>query len=335
MENRKSTQIDLDTLLAPGCDFEKYTVVRRLAHGGMGAVYLVTHRLLNTSFAMKVLFPEIAARDEQFVKRFIREAQLACQLHHPNLITVHDAGENNGIYFIIMDYISGDSLRKRLKAKRQIAPLNALDIIRQVAMALDAAATVHLVHRDIKPENIMFTADEVVKLADLGIAKVVDNQDSMITMEGASGFGTPAYMSPEQALDPKKVDSRADIYSLGITLFEMLSGSHPYPGDNDLQFLSKLMTDSDIPDIRTISPEIPEAIAQLVSDMTHKKLSQRIASPAELIQRIDAAKLQSEPFISNWTTTPVDGGVLSRGAVGRHCNQRWHGWPRDIGRHCS
>ena len=212
-------------VLKPGDIFEKYTVEKLLGRGGMGAVYLVRHNILDSLFALKVLFPEVASKNRQFVDRFIREAKLACKIKHPNLIAVHDAGKNpeNGMYYIIMDYASGGSVRDLLKRTGHISPIQAVQIIRQVASALETARKHNMVHRDIKPDNIMFTSDGSAKLADLGIAKSTDEQDTMLTME-ASVFGTPAYMSPEQAMDSSKVDCRADIYSLGIVFYEMLSG---------------------------------------------------------------------------------------------------------------
>ena len=189
-----------DEILKPGTVFEKYTIEKQLGRGGMGAVYLVRHNVLDSFFALKVLFPDIASKNKQFVKRFIREAKLACKIKHPNLITVHDAGCNpdNGMYYIVMDYVAGGSVRELLKRMYRLPPERALQIITQVTAALVAAYSHHMVHRDIKPDNIMFAADGTVKLADLGIAKSMDERDTMLTMASAV-FGTPAYMSPEQA----------------------------------------------------------------------------------------------------------------------------------------
>ena len=189
-----------NSLLRPGDVFEKYTVEQELGHGGMGAVYLVRHRVLNTNFALKVLYPGVAQRDQQFVDRFIREAQLAGRIRHPNLIAVYDAGlnESNGMYYLVMDYVSGGSVRSKLRKQVHLTVLESLGIVRQVGHALEAALQHNMVHRDIKPDNIMFDADGVARLADLGIAKATGDHDANLTVEAAV-FGTPAYMSPEQA----------------------------------------------------------------------------------------------------------------------------------------
>ncbi len=259
-----------------------------LGHGGMGAVYLVRHRVINTNFALKVLYPGVAQRDQQFVDRFIREAQLAGRIRHPNLIAVYDAGlnESNGMYYLVMDYVSGGSVRSKLRKQVHLSVLESLGIVRQVGHALEAALQHNMVHRDIKPDNIMFDGDGVVRLADLGIAKATGDHDANLTVEAAV-FGTPSYMSPEQARDSRKVDIRADIYSLGIVLFEMLTGRRPFAGENTIEILTQVISDTPAPDVRTLNPEIPESVAVLVADMIAKDLRKRIASPSDLISRID------------------------------------------------
>ncbi len=277
-----------NSLLRPGDVFEKYTVEQELGHGGMGAVYLVRHRVLNTNFALKVLYPGVAQRDQQFVDRFIREAQLAGRIRHPNLIAVYDAGlnESNGMYYLVMDYVSGGSVRSKLRKQVHLTVLESLGIVRQVGHALEAALQHNMVHRDIKPDNIMFDADGVARLADLGIAKATGDHDANLTVEAAV-FGTPAYMSPEQARDSRNVDIRADIYSLGIVLYEMLTGRRPFTGENTIEILTQVIGDTPAPDVRTLNPDIPEAVAVLVSDMIAKDLRKRVASPSDLISRID------------------------------------------------
>ena len=286
--------------LEPGDTFEKYTVEKLLGKGGMGAVYLVRHNVLDSFFALKVLFPDVAKKNKQFVNRFIREAKLACKIKHPNLIAVHDAGQNktNGMYYLIMDYVSGGSVRDLLKAQGRFPVQKALAVTEQIAAALNEAYKHNMVHRDIKPDNIMFTTEGTAKLADLGIAKSTNDQDTMLTME-ASVFGTPAYMSPEQAIDSSKVDCRADIYSLGIVLFEMLSGQRPYRGSGTMEILSQVVKDEDIPDIREYCPQISVEIADLIRDMTAKQLDKRLATPAELLNRLSLITVSSENIADN------------------------------------
>ena len=296
-------QKDQTDILTRGSTFEKYTVEKLLGKGGMGAVYLVRHNILDSLFALKVLFPEVAAKNRQFVDRFIREAKLACKIKHPNLIAVHDAGENkeNGMYYLVMDYVSGGNIRDLLKSRGRFQQGHALTVIKQIASALNEAHKYKMVHRDIKPDNIMFTDTGVAKLADLGIAKSANEQDTMLTVD-ASVFGTPAYMSPEQALDSSKVDCRADIYSLGIVLFEMLTGQRPYKGNSTIEILSQVVKDVNIPDVRELCPEISEKVALLIQDMTAKQLEYRLATPAALLKRLE-----------NIGNIPVDANPLSNG----------------------
>ena len=284
-----------DVTLKPGMTFEKYIIVKQLGQGGMGSVYLVRHNVLDSLFALKILASEVASKNKQFVDRFIREAKLACKIRHPNLITVHDAGKDpkNGLYFIVMDYVSGGSVRDLLNKEQRIPPDRALKIITQIADALTAAYANHMVHRDIKPDNIMFAADGSAKLADLGIAKSSDEQDTMLTM-AASVFGTPAYMSPEQANDSSTVDSRADIYSLGIVFFEMLSGVRPYYGNSAVQILSQIVNMSNTPDIRRICPDTPPDLADLISRMMEKNIEKRIQNPDILFQELNRIHIPAE-----------------------------------------
>ncbi|MBP5639439.1 MAG: protein kinase, partial [Victivallales bacterium] len=290
----------INNLLRPGDEFEKFVIERELGHGGMGAVYLVRHRVLDSEFALKVLYPEIAKRDKQFVDRFIREARLAGRIHHPNLIAVHDAGynERSGMHYLVMDYVPGVSLRKRIKQDKRIPLSEALSIIRQCADALKAAQQFNMVHRDIKPDNIMFGAHGEVRLADLGIAKASGDKEANLTQEAAV-FGTPSYMSPEQAKDSSHVDTRADIFSLGVVLFEMLTGTRPFSGSSTVEILVSVISDEPAPSVLSLAPDIPADVAKLVADMLAKDLSKRIASPTELIRRIDALKLPKDTATDN------------------------------------
>lgn len=276
-------------MLQAGTKFGRYTVVRTLGAGGMGAVYLVRHDVLDAYFALKVLSSSVAARDAQFIPRFLREAKLCCRIKHPNLVSVHDAGRDDatGLHYLVMDYAPGGNLREMLDAAG--GPLEhsrALKIARELASALVTAAEFGLVHRDIKPENIMFGQEGEAKLADLGVAKSADDS-TLVTMENAV-FGTPAYMSPEQACDSGKVDARADIYSLGIVLFEMLSGRRPYDGASSMNIIAKLLSREPVPDVRTFAPDVSEELAAVVRDMCAKDAAKRIPSARELLNRLDS-----------------------------------------------
>ncbi len=272
--------------LKEGSRFERYIITRKLGEGGMGAVYRAYHPALNTSYALKILFPDIAKRNSEFVDRFVREARIASTLRHSNLIGVHDAGRDiqNGMYYLVMDYADGGSVRTKLNQQGCFSPEEAISVVLQVLSALTEAEKSNMVHRDIKPDNIMFTSSGVVKLADLGIAKANNEEEVTLTM-GSSIFGTPAYMSPQQAYDAKNVDCRADIYSLGIVFYEMLTGFCPYRG-TPMSIIAKVVTPEEIPDVREANPEIPEDIARIIRKMCAKKLEERYQTPGEALDAL-------------------------------------------------
>ena len=296
-------------LLKPGDLFEKYRVESLLGHGGMGAVYKVRHVLLDTSFAIKVLFPEIARQNHKFIKRFLREARLAGKIHQQNLIAVYDAGQNSktGLYYLVMEYIPGGTLRDRLRKEYRLTRSDALGIVTGVAQALEKAFEYKMVHRDIKPDNIMFTEDGTVKLADLGIAKAVGPLDTTLTLE-PSVFGTPAYMSPEQARDSHGVDCRADIYSLGIVLYEMLAGQRPYRGENTIEILSQIIDSKEVPDIRKVNSSVNAPLADLLRSMMAKNPEERPQTPTELLERLRAPEILS---LTEESSGNPDGGEES------------------------
>ncbi len=267
----------------PGDRFEHYRIVKKLGEGGMGAVYQVYHPALDATYALKILFPDVAEREEGFVDRFVREARLSSRLHHANLISVYDAGRDiqYGMYYLVMDFVNGGSVRDRLKQSGRLYLEDAFAVILQMLSALTEAKKNNMVHRDIKPDNIMYTQSGVVKLADLGIAKSMNEFDATLTME-STVFGTPAYMSPEQARDSKSVDCRADIYSLGIVFYEMLTGRCPYRG-TPMAVVAQILSPQEIPDVRQVKQDIPEDVAVIIAKMCAKKLDSRYASPEEVI----------------------------------------------------
>ena len=275
---------DAAPLFRQGDTFHGYVVEHPLGKGGLGTVWLVRHQMLDTLFALKILDPTVAEEKPEYVKRFLREARLATRIRHPNLVSVHDAGYDlrKGVYYLVMDYVQGSTLRSTIAFEGKLPEKEAVRIILHVADVLAAAQCFGMVHRDLKPENIMLTQDGVVKLLDLGIAKISGGIDSLRTTAN-SVFGTPSYISPEQALDSSSVDTRADVFSLGIILFELLTGRRPYTGRSPSEILDQLMDETPIPDVRTVNDKVSPKVSAVLSLMCAKRLEDRLASPKAVI----------------------------------------------------
>jgi serine/threonine protein kinase len=206
--------------------FPQLEILECLGRGGMGMVYKARQPKLNRLVALKILAPEKGA-DPKFAERFLREAQALARLSHPNIVTVHDFGEADGLYYLLMEYVDGVTLRQLLHGHK-IAPEQALNIVPKICEALQFAHELGIVHRDIKPENVLLDKQGRVKIADFGIAKLVGAEATRPSLtEEQSVIGTPHYMAPEQVEKPQTVDHRADIYSLGVVFYEMLTGELP------------------------------------------------------------------------------------------------------------
>ena len=277
----------MDFFLEPGEMIDKYCVERCLGAGGMGAVYLVRHTQLKTMRALKLLHPDIEADDPEYRERFIREAQFAARIQHPNIVAVMDVETKSmsGFSYIVMEYVEGHSISQLLK-NGPLSETQAVFIIRETAKALAYAAESGIVHRDIKPANIMITNDGHVKLADLGIAKCSDPTGGSNTLTVAGTMiGTPAYASPEQCRDARSVDTRADIYSLGATLYEMLTGEAPFSGTNAFDIMAKVVRTNPVP-ILQLKPEITPELAALVEKMMQKKPENRPQTMLDLLEEL-------------------------------------------------
>jgi serine/threonine-protein kinase len=274
--------------------FGDCAVERTLGAGAMGTVYLVRSPD-GERYALKVLNPEIARLHPEFKHRFTREAEFAMTLHHRNLIPVHDAGEDpeRGFCYILMDYLPGGSVKERVRAQGRLPVEKAVSIAISVAGALEVAHYHGVVHRDIKSDNILFDADGTPKLADLGVARFKDDTHPG-TMRGGI-LGTPAYMAPEQMLDAHCIDARADIYSLGVVLYEMLAGANPYEALSTMEVLARAIRGDSLPDVRTACPEVPAKVAYVLSRMVSPKPEDRPATVrevADLLARAVSGTLQ-------------------------------------------
>ena len=283
-------------LLEPGDMFGDYIVEKLLGKGGMGAVYLV-RASGGERYAVKVMFPEMVKKGSDYRKRFAREAEFAMKIKHKNLISVYDVGEDpeTGYCYIIMDYVPGGSVKDRLAAKGALPIAEAVSIAAQIALALEVAHRHGVIHRDIKPDNIMFDADGTPKLADLGVAKFTDDEHKTTVTTTGMIIGTPAYMAPEQMMDSHHIDARADIYALGVVLYEMLTGKRPTEGSSAVELLAKALKGEALPDVRTMRPEVSAAVAHVLSLMCAPKPEGRPATTlavAQLLQKAATGQLK-------------------------------------------
>ena len=274
-----------------GMVFGKYRLVRELGRGGMASVWLAAHTILGAPVAVKILAPEIAARDPRFMVRFLREARLAGRIHHPHLVAVHDVGRDpaTGLSYMVMDYLPGGSVAGLLARNGPLPVANALRIVTQVAGALAQAERYGMVHRDIKPDNILFDENGEAKLSDLGIAKADLDGHAKTLTQTAAVFGTPVYMSPEQVRDTRKVDIRADIYSLGVVFYEMLSAKRPYSGGSAVTVLLAVAEGKEPPpDLAELRPNLPADTVTLVRRMMARDPEDRPRTAAALLTELRA-----------------------------------------------
>ena len=267
----------------------KYEIEKKIGAGGMGAVFLARDTELKRTVALKVL-PRDKAENPTLVKRFRAEAQAAAQLRHPNIVAVYDSGEADGYLYIAMEYVEGQDLFEMVTRRGNVPIRRSIDIIKQIASALQHAYEQNIVHRDIKPSNLLIRRDGVVKLTDLGLARSVDDTlETNITRAGTT-VGTVDYMSPEQARNSKLADIRSDLYSLGCTWYQMLTGSPPYPEGS---VTNKLQSHAvkPVPDPRDKNSQVPEGLTAVIRRMMAKKPEDRYQTPAELIDELNHAKL--------------------------------------------
>lgn len=254
---------------------DRYEILEQIGTGGMSDVYKAKCHKLNRYVAIKVLKKEFS-EDKTFVSKFRAEAQSAAGLTHPNIVNVYDVGDENGIYYIVMELVEGITLKKYIEKRGRIPYKEAVSIAIQVAKGMQAAHTHHIVHRDIKPQNIIISRDGKVKVTDFGIAKAATSSTI-----NSSAMGSVHYISPEQARGGYS-DERSDIYSFGITLFEMLTGTVPFDGDSTVSVAVQHIQD-DIPKPSSVADGIPVSIDKIVLKCTQKKTERRYQDASELI----------------------------------------------------
>ena len=289
----------------------KYRIEERLSAGGMGTVYRGTHVLMDKTVAVKVLNPSLAA-DEKIVARFSREARAASKISHPHALSVTDFGEaENGVVFLVMEYLDGQTLKQVIRQEGPMPLPRAVEILRQVGGALDAAHGEGVVHRDLKSDNIMLLSSsgtDYAKVLDFGIAKIKEPEgayDPGLTAPDLV-IGTPQYMSPEQCSQSPDIDARSDIYSLGIILYEMLVGHVPFTGGSPTSIMLQHLQHQ-APSVLAERGDLPEAIGRVVARALEKRPEDRYQTVGELVEDFTiAAGMEPAGVSSSASHRPVE-----------------------------
>ena len=255
---------------------DRYEIIKTIGEGGMANVYLAYDTILDRRVAIKVLRGDLS-NDEKFVRRFQREALSASSLSHPNIVEMYDVGEDNGIYYIVMEYIEGKTLKQLIKKRGALTLSEAIDIMLQITDGISQAHDSYIIHRDLKPQNIMIKEDGTIKITDFGIAMALNS--TQLTQTN-SVMGSVHYLPPEQA-SGKGSTIRSDIYSMGILFYEILTGTLPFKGDNAVEIALKQMRD-EIPSVRKKNPAIPQSVENVILKATAKNPKNRYSDAKEM-----------------------------------------------------
>src|ERR1700693_1893032 len=259
----------------------RYRLESRIGAGGMSTVYRALDETLQRQVAIKLMNREVATDSDQ-LERFRREARAVAQLSHPHVVGVIDAGEDDGRLYIVFESVEGETLKERIRRQGQLPVTEAVAYAIEIGRALGGAHARHIVHRDVKPQNVLIDEEGSAKVTDFGIARTLDEEG--LTADGRV-IGTTDYVAPEQALG-QPVTGQSDLYSLGIVLYEMLTGEVPYKGDNQVAVAMKHVRE-DLPDIQFKRPEVSASLAAVIDRATAKRPEDRYADDAELIADLE------------------------------------------------
>ena len=274
---------------------DRYQIIKTLGEGGMANVYLAHDTYLDRNVAVKVLRGDLA-NDEKFVRRFQREALSATSLSHPNIVEIYDVGEDDGQYYIVMEYVDGKTLKQVLKQRGHLSVTEVVDIMLQVTDGMAHAHDAYIIHRDIKPQNIMILSNGMIKITDFGVAIALNS--TQLTQTN-SVMGTVHYIPPEQA-NGKGSTIRSDIYSMGIMMYELLTGFLPYKGDNAVEIALKHLREP-LPSVRKFDPTIPQSIENVIIKATAKNPKNRYKDAREmhddLKTALDASRVDEKRYV--------------------------------------
>lgn len=266
-----------------GCRLGNYQIEERLGQGGMGAVYRAKQVTMDRDVALKVMRPKYA-EDDNFVEDFMREAHIAGRLHHPNIIAIHDFGQEEGHYFFSMEFVRGETLFDYIKREGRQDPDRVIELLTQIATALAHAHDKDVIHQDVKPENIMITDGGQVKVADLGLAKMMSYGSGTSMVDQKPVMGTPQYVAPE-VVRRSPPDPRSDIYSLAATAYYVATGRPPYEGDSSTEIIRQHLA-ADVPDPRHKRPDLPPPLASFIMRGLAKDPRKRPASCQEILAEL-------------------------------------------------
>jgi|JRYH01.1.fsa_nt_gb serine/threonine-protein kinase len=273
-----------------------YTDFKELGRGAMARVYRAKQRSLDRYVAVKILPAKFSA-NAQFIERFFREGQAAARLNHPNIVQAFDVGQNRETYYFVMEYVDGRTVHDDIVSQKRFEEKDAVEVAIQVAEALDHAHGRGLIHRDVKPKNIMITKQGVVKLADMGLARAVSDKEAAEAEKGKA-FGTPYYISPEQVMGLEHIGPQSDIYSLGATLYHMVTGVVPFEGKDPSEVMKKhLKTPLTAPD--HVNPKLSAGISEVIEMMMAKKPGERYKSCKDLLLDLRAVRAGEKPPIAH------------------------------------
>jgi len=276
-------QTDFDTRKSTN-RIQGYRIIRKLGAGAMATVFLAQQESLDRPVAIKVL-PKKFSENEDFLQRFYKEGRAAAKLNDANIVQAYDVGQSGEYHYIVMEYVDGTTAYDQIIEKKRLSEEEALPIIRQVAKALQHAHERGFIHRDIKPKNIMISKNGDVKLADLGLARALDDQHAA-EAEAGRAYGTPYYISPEQIKGKKNITPAADLYGLGATLYHMVTGNVPFPGKNPSDVMHRHLKQELVPPDH-INPTLSPGFSQIIEMMMAKDVSQRYQNARDLIEDLD------------------------------------------------
>ena len=283
---------------------DRYQIIKTLGEGGMANVYLAHDEILDRNVAVKVLRGDLA-NDEKFVRRFQREALSASSLSHPNIVEMYDVGEDDGGYYIVMEYVDGKTLKQVLKQRGKLSVTEVVDIMLQVTDGMAHAHDAYIIHRDIKPQNIMILPNGVIKITDFGVATALNS--TQLTQTN-SVMGTVHYLPPEQA-NGKGSTIRSDIYSMGIMMYELLTGKVPYKGESAVEIALKHLKEP-IPSIRKEIPSIPQSIENIILKACAKNPKNRYSDARsmheDLLTALDPSRENEKRYVYLYPENDMD-----------------------------